>query len=322
MTRRATEDTQAYQFYLNGLFYLRKGGVENTRRALDYFNQAVALDPDFALAWAGAASAHLRFAGNSWLDPREANAKAKGAAQKALRLEETLPEAHTVLAVLKQHEWDWAGAERDFKRAIELNPNLVEAHTRYSDYLSLMGRHEEALAEIRRTQELDPLRIELRRHQAYLLNLARRHDEALELMLQYIKAEPPGAVTPRGLGFIYEMKGMYEQAIDQHQKVNSIEGETTGGLCYLGYALAAAGRRKEAQDILDRLNATKEYVSPAELAALYAMLGDDERAFALLERAYAAHDLQMQYLKLDPHYDNLRSDPRFQDLLRRVGLPQ
>jgi tetratricopeptide (TPR) repeat protein len=266
------------------------------------------------------ARVHLHFAGNSWLDPKEANARAKAAALNALRLDETLPEAHTALALMKQHEWDWAGAEREYKRAIELNPSLVEAHDRYADYLSVMERHDEALAEIRRAQELDPLQIRLRSREAFLLYLARRYDEALELM-QTLKLEPTGAGAHFGLGYMYEGMGMYEEAIAHHQKTINMGGETTGGLCYLGWALAGAGRRREAQAILDKLKTTKEYVSPAELAALYALLGDKEGAIAQLEKAYAAHDLQLQYLKVATQYDSLRSDPRFQDLVRRVGLP-
>jgi len=322
LARRATENTQAYQFYLNGLFHFRQDGVENASRALDYFNQAVAMDPDFALAWAGVARVHLAFANNSWQDPKEANAKAKAAAQTAVRLDDALPEARIVLAILKQNEWDWAGAEREFKRAVELNPSLVEACHRYADYLSMMGRHEEALAENKRAQELDPLRPGLRRREAWSLFHAGRSDEALELMRQTVNLEPPNAGVHRMLGFMYEGKGMYEEAVAEHQKANSMEAETTGNLCYLGWALAGAGRRKEAQVIVDRLKAAKEYVSPAELGALYAMLGDKEGAIALLEKAYAAHDLQLQFLKIARQYDGLRSDPRFQDLVRRVGLPE
>jgi TolB-like protein/Tfp pilus assembly protein PilF len=321
LAKRATENTRAYQFYLNGLFHLRQGGIENARRALDNFNQALAMDPDFALAWAGVASIHLGLAGNSLVDPKEANAKAKAAAQTALRLDETLPEAHTTLALIKMHEWDWAGAERDFKLAIGLNPSLVRSHIRYADYLSVMGRHEEALAENKRAQELDPLYIAWRRQEARLLHIAGRIDEAIELMRETFKAEPPNAGALRSLGFMYEGRGRYEEAVAAHEKANSMEGETTGGLCYLGWALAGASRRREAQAILDRLKTTEEYVSPAELAALHAVLGDKEGAMALLEKAYAAHDLQLQYLKIATQYDRLRSEPRFQDLVRRVGLP-
>ena len=321
LTRRATADSQAYQFYLNGLFHYRRYGIQNTRKALDYFNQAVATDPDFALAWAGVAQAHLMFAGGSWLDPKEANANAKAAAQRALELDETLADAHVQMALIEQHEWDWAGAEREYRRAIELNPSLVEARFWYARYLSTMGRHAEALAEIRRAQELDPLQIRLRRQEAWLLHLARRSDEALRLMQQTFKLEPPTPIAHSNLAFSYEGNGMYEEAVAEHRKANNMFGETTGGLTYLGCALAGAGRRSEAQAIRDRLKATEEYVSPEELAGLYAMLGDKEGALAELEKAYATHDLQLQVLKIDLHLDSLRSDPRFQDLVRRVGLP-
>lgn len=317
--RRATENAQAYQFYLNGLFSSRQRGVEDMRRALDYFNQAVAMDPDFALAWSGIANAHLSFAANSWQDPKEVHAKAKAAAQAALKLDETLPEAHAVLGLIKQHEWDWAGAEREFKRGIALNPSLVEAHSRYSQFLSIVGRHEEALAEVKRAQQLDPLSPGLRVREAMVLTLWRRYDEALEIMLQFQKSAPGGGMDV--LAFTYDGKGMYEEAIAEHRKVISSQGETTGSLCYLGGSLAAAGRTKEAEEILNRLITSKEYVSPAELAGFYAVLGDKERAFAYLDKAFTAHDLQLQYLIIDTHYDSLRSDPRFQDLVRRVGLP-
>ena len=162
LSKRATTNPQAYQLYLNGIFHRRKGGFENGRKALDYFNQAVALDPNFALAFTGVADAYRYLAANSVLDPKEAYPKAKAAAQKALELDDRLAEAHVALGMIKNDEWDWAGAEREFKRAIELNSNLAEAHFRYSQYLSQMGRHTEAMAEIKRAQELDPLRITLR----------------------------------------------------------------------------------------------------------------------------------------------------------------
>lgn len=317
--RRATQNAQAYQSYLNGLFSSRQRRVEDVRRALDYFNQAVAMDPNFALAWSGMANAHLAFAANSWRDPKEAKANAKAAALAAIKLDERSSQAHAILGVLKQHEWDWAGAEYEFKRAIALNPSLVEAHSRYSEYLSIVGRHEEALAEAKRAQELDPLSLSERAREAMVLLCWRRNDEALEIMLQ-IKRALPGSGS-QGLALIYDSKGMYEEAITEHRRVISTYGETTGSLCYLGWALAGAGRRKEAKEILNRLTTTKEYVSPAELAGLYAVLGDKEGAFASLEKSYEAHDLQLQYLKIDSHYDSLRSDPRFNDLVRRVGLP-
>jgi TolB-like protein/Tfp pilus assembly protein PilF len=320
LAKRATANPEAYQLYLNEVFYRRKGGFENGRKALDYHNQAVALDPNFALAWAGVADAYRYLAVNGVLDPKEALPKAKAAAQKALEFDETLAEAHVALGIINTDEWDWAGAEREFKRAIELNSNLAEARFRYSVYLSNVGRSTEALAEIKRAQELDPLRIPLRSQEGAALYLARRYDEAIQQLQNVIKLEPDDSVGHAYLGYTYAAERMHPQAIAEYQKSISIDGQTTSVQCYLGYALAQSGKKSEAQAILDKLKSTKEYVSPAELAILYAGLGDKEGAIAALEKAYAAHDLQMQFLKVDPHYDSLRSDPRFQDLMRRVGL--
>jgi TolB-like protein/DNA-binding winged helix-turn-helix (wHTH) protein/Flp pilus assembly protein TadD len=320
LTKRATENPQAYQFYLNGLYYRRKGGFYNVKKALDYFNQAVAVDSYFALAWVGIADSNLYFAGNSLVEPKESLGKAKPAVQKALELDESLAEAHIALGIIRLNEWDWTGAEREYERALELNPNLVDAHRWYSNYLSLMERHTEAIAEIKRAQELDPLENGLRISEAWALNLAGRHDEAIEKYQQIMKIEPSFG-RHFGLGFTYENKGMYGQAIEEFQKGIKLQGETTSGLCYLGYNLAMAGRRVEPQSILARLKNTKEYVSAEELAGLYAGLGDKEGALAALEKAYAEHDLQMQVIKIDSRLNGLRSDPRFQDLLQRMRFP-
>jgi len=318
LTRYSTQNSQAYQFYLNGLFHYRKGLPDDVRKALDYYNRAVALDRDFALAWVGVARANRYFSGNSLLDPREPLARAKAATQKALELDEALAEAHVELAWIKQDEWDWAGAEREYQRALELNPNLVDAHLRYAGYLSVMERHAEALHEIKRAQELDPLEIALTNREAWTLTLARRCDEAIE-KYQLLK---PGLGKHFSLGFAYEQKGMYHQAIEEFRKGINIQGETTSNSIYLGFNLAMAGRTSEALSILNRLMRTKEYVSREELAGLYVALGDKESALTSLENAYAEHDLQLQNLKIDWRLDSLRSDPRFQDLLRRVGLPE
>ena len=322
LSKRATTNAQAYQLYLNGMFHRRKGGFENARKAIDYYNQAVTLDPQFALAFTGVADAYRYLAANSVLDPKEAYPKANAAIQKALALDEALPEAHVALGMIKFDEWDWAGADREFKRALELNSNLAEAHFRYSQYLSPMGRHTEAEAEVKRAQELDPLRIPLRGQEGVNLYFAKHYDLAIQRLQDLVKIEPDQSVSRVYLGYTYAAKGMYPQAIAEYQEVIRREGEVTSVLCYLGYALAMSGKRSEAQAILNKLKSTKEYVSPTELAVLYVGLGDKEGAIAALERAYAAHDLQMQLLKVDSHYDNLRGEPRFQELMRKVGLPQ
>lgn len=320
LTKQATENPEAYQLYLNGLFYISKGEAGDIRKALDYYNHAVTLDPNFALAWLGVARVYQYFAGNSVVDPKEALAKAKAATEKALQLDENLAEAHAAMGRIKQAEWDWTGAEREFKRALELNPNLAAAHNRYAGYLSLMGRHTEALAEINRAHEIDPLRDSLRVLEAEGLSFARRYDEAIGILENAVKLEPDNSSAHFGLGLAYAWKGMYEQAITELKKVISIQGATTTNQCYLAYALAMSGRKSEARSILDKLETTKAYVSPTELATVYVGLGDKEGAIASLEKAYVAHDLQLQSLGADSSFDSLRSEPRFKDLMQRVGL--
>jgi eukaryotic-like serine/threonine-protein kinase len=322
LTKHATLNPEAYQLYLNGLFHRRKGGFPNARKAMDYYNQALALDPNFALAFTGVADAYRYLAVNGVIDPKEANPKAKAAAEKAVQLDDRLAEAHVALGMIKNDGWDWAGAEREFWRALELNPNLSEAHFRYGQYLSNMARPAEALAEIKRAAELDPLRMSLRGQEGALLYFARRYDEAIYQLQSVLKMDPDDVVQLSYLGYSYAAKGMYREAIETYQKVVGITGENTSALCYFGYALAQSGKRSEAEGILDKLKSTKEYVSPVELSVLYVGLGDKEGALASLERGLAAHDLQMQLLKVDPHLDSLRGEPRFKEVMRKVGLPE
>jgi serine/threonine-protein kinase len=321
LTKQATQNPQAYQLYLNALFYARKGNFENYKKSLDYNTQAVALDPKFARAYASMAVDYTNLT-ESGADPKELLAKARAAAQKALELDESLAAAHSSMAVIKLYEWDWSGAENEHKRALELIPNLAGEHGNYALYLSMMGRTAEALAENKRAQELDPLRISLKSGKAIILYFGQQYDEAIQVFQNVIKLQPDYAAAHLILGDTYAAKGRYEEAIAEYQKYISLNGETTSTLCYLGCAYAKSGKRNEALAILKKLKTTKEYVSPAELAVLYVGLGDKEAALESLERSYRAHDLQMQYLKVDPHYDALRSEARFQDLMRKVGLPQ
>jgi tetratricopeptide (TPR) repeat protein len=303
------------------LFYERKKGTESLRKALDYYQRAIALDPNFALAYAGMSSTYT-FLAESSVDAKEALARSKAAALKALELDETLADAHWALGNIKANEWDWAAAENQYKRAIELNPSLAVAHYDYAYYLSCMGRHPEALAEIKRAQELDPLNLHFRATEGFILWLARRYDEAIPQLQSVLRTEPDNLAGHIFLGYVYASKGAYPEAIAEYQKSRSLQKEfaPTSTQCCLGYAYAVAGKRSEALALLHKLKTTGEYVSPAELAILYVGLGDKEAALDLLGKAYEAHDLQLRHLKVDPHYDSLRGDPRFQDLLRRVGL--
>jgi adenylate cyclase len=204
LAKRATENPEAYQLYLNGKFYIRKDGLENVRKALDYYNQAIALDAYLAPAYVGRAVCYDLLGSYSVLDSKEANATAKAAAQKAVDLDETLADAHAALVRIKTSEWDWAGVEPEFNRSIELNPNLAYAHSIYAWYLSCVGRPGEALAEIKRAQELDPLFIGYRTDEGFHLFIARRYDESIEKLQQVIKLEPDSSRSHVMLGSIYD----------------------------------------------------------------------------------------------------------------------
>jgi eukaryotic-like serine/threonine-protein kinase len=321
LATQATQNPQAYQLFLNGVFYYRKGNIEDHRKALDYYNQAVALDPKFAGAYAGMAYSYFHLMA-SGANPAELQPKARAAAQKAVELDDSLAEAHSALGFLKRDEWDWPGAESEYKRAFELNPNLATAHNSYAIYLSQMGRTAEALAENKRGQELDPLRIAAKYNEARILYYARRYDEAIQAFQNVIKMQPDFAGAHGGLGAAYAAKGQYAEAIAAFQKRISLDGETPLMLCALGNAYAKSGKRDEALTILNKLKTTKEHVSPYDLAILYVGLDDKEAALESLDRAYQTHHFRMQYLKVDSALDALRSEARFQDLMRRLGLPQ
>ncbi|MBA3601598.1 MAG: hypothetical protein H0W45_10270, partial [Acidobacteria bacterium] len=319
--RQDTVNPQAYELLLRGRFTARQVGTENQKKAIEYYNQAIAVDPDYAPAYAKLSIGYASLAASSIGDPKEFIPKAQAAARKALELDENLAESHLALANLYRTVWDWSAAEAEYKRAIELNPNLSDAHLRYSDYLGLLGRHEQAIEEAKRGRELDPLSLSANLRIGWALFLARRYDEAIVETKKAFELNQK-SVPVNQFGYVYAAKGMHHEAIAAYRESIRL-GDTSPGLqIYLGASYAQAGERENAQAILKQLEAGKEYVSPGELAILYGALGEREKAFASLEKAYAAHDLQLQFLKVDPTFDSLRDDARFQDLMRRVGLPQ
>lgn len=319
LTKHPTQIPEAYQFYLNGEFYIRKTGTEANKKALNYYNQAIALDPNFAEPYAGVAEIYTLLSGPG-LDQKENHSRAKVAAQKAIELDGTLTRPHVWLGFLKADEWDWMGAENEFKRALELNPNNPGVHALYPFYLSNMERHTEALAEVKLAQELDPLQVRPMLSAGIVLYKARRYDESIR-QLQRVVELANFADAHFFLGRNYAMKMMYAEAIVEYEKYISLEREDTSVQTYLAYTYAMSGKRGKALAILNKLRTTM-YVSAAELAIVYAGLGEKEQAFQSLKRACDAHDPNMQGIKSEPHYDSLRSDSRFVELVRCVGLPQ
>jgi serine/threonine-protein kinase len=320
LAKRETVNPQAYELLLKGRFYWSKGGTENNNKAVEYFQQAIAVDPNYALAYAELSYGYDILVSVSELDPKEFRPKAEAAAYRALELDDSLPEAHLALASNKLSAWDWAVAEREYKRAIELNPNLARAHSAYSLYLSIWGRHDEAIAEAKRARELDPISLPANALLGYAYGFARRTDLAIEAYKKGLELNQNSPILHVHLGYAYAAKGQYPEAIAAFQEGIKLGDTSPDTQIYLGAAYAHAGEREKARAILKRLETGKEYVSPGALADLYAALGEREQALAALERAYAAHDAQLLFLRVDPHLDPLRPDPRFQDLMRRVGL--
>jgi len=297
------------------------------QKALENFQQAIEKDPNFALAYSGLADTYDLLgapdAGGT-LRPNDVLPKAKAAALKAIELDASLAEPHVSLAHVKYYyDRDWPGAEREFKRAIELNPNYPQAHHWYSIYLLWSGRSNEGLAEIRRAQELDPLSLPINMTLGWCLCDAHQMDEGIDQLRKTIEMDPGFVVAHHRLALCYERKGMYDAAIAEFQKICDL-GARLAGTAGLGQAYAAAGKRGEAQKELAELQelSKQRYISSSVFALIYAALGDKDQAFAWLEKSVDEHDLITARLKVDARFDPLRSDPRFADLVRRVGLPQ
>jgi serine/threonine protein kinase/Tfp pilus assembly protein PilF len=311
---------EAYELLLKGRFHSARGTIEDRKQAGEYFNQAIAADPAYALAYADLSDIYRSLVNSGSLDPKEYLPKAQAAAQKSLELDESLAEGHYSLANLKTYAWQWADADAEYKRAIELNPNLALAHRWYAAYLRLVGKNEQAIAEIKRARELDPLSLGVNATVGYLFFGARQYDQAIEVLKKTLELDQNYPYAHLFLGFTYAAKGMYAEAIAAYQEAIKLGLDTPSTQIHLGVAYARAGSREQAQAILKRLQTSKDHVSPGELAMLYTAMGDTEQAFASLETAYEARDPQLQYLGVAPEFDSLRADPRFQNLLRRVGL--
>ena len=321
LTRRYTDNVEAYQLYLKGRFFWNKRTQEGLRKGIEYFEQAIKLDPSYALAYAGLADSYNVMGSLGLIKPQEEYAKVEAAACKALEIDETLSEAHTALAWVRFQQWDWTGAEAEFKRAIELNPNYATAHQWYAEYLTAMARFDEALAEIGRAQQIDPTSLVINTIVAQTYLNARQYDEAIEQCHKTLELDPSFELAYIYLGNAYIEKGMYEEALAEYQKAKQLEG-TPAMLALTGITYARSGNREGARRALHELMAvSKQKYDPSfNIARIYANLGDRDEAFKWLEKLFDERSGALIFLKVDPQLDKLRTDPRFTDLVRRVGL--
>lgn len=319
-------DPQAYQSYLEGRYYWNMRTEEGINKGIEYFRQAIERDPRYALAYAGLAESYVAAAGHRVAPAKEALSKAKAAALKALEIDEGLAEAHIPLAVVRaEYDLNVTTAEKEYKRAIELNPNSGTAHQWYAeDVLAPMGRHEEAIAEMKRALELDPLSLATNFSFGYILYLARENDAAMAQLQKTLEMYKSFPVAHSYLGRVYVQKRMFAEAIEEFQSAATLSGNHPFYLAWLGYGYAATGRTSEADKILGQLMqlSTRKYVSPYDLAAICAGLGRKDQALKWLLNAYDERASYFHDINVEPVFDPLRSDPRFQDLVHRVGLPQ
>jgi TolB-like protein/Tfp pilus assembly protein PilF len=321
--RKPTESMEAYNYYLKGRFYWNKRRGDDLKTAVEYFNRAIETDPAYALAYAGLASTYVTLPEYSGLQAKEFIPKAAAAARKALELDPALAEPHAVLGWIKtNNEWDWAGAESEFQRAIELNPSYPTVHHWYSLMLLESGRFDEALAEITRAQELDPLSLVISCVAANIPYCARKYDEAVEQLKNALELDPNFAVTHRILGWVYMERGELEAGIAEFERVRAIVGSGPYGLGGLAYAYARAGRKSDAEKILHELLrfSSEGYSVSVDIALVYRGLGDKNRALEWLQTAYEERDRFLLEIKVEPMWYELRSDPRFVALMRKMGL--
>ena len=318
--RPHTASPEAYDAYLKGRYHWQKGSVEEHGKARQYFEEAVRADPRYAPAHAGLAG---YYSATTELPAKSAMPIAKQYALKALELDDSLSEAHTALAGIRFYgDWDWAGAESEFKRALALNPSDAEAHRRYSNYLLAMGRFEEALLEVQRAQEFDPLSLLTSVNAGWTFYFARQYDRAIEQCRKALELDANSDGAYACLGWSYRAKGLRQEAIAESERAVALSDRGPGRLTGLARAYAVFGRKADAGKILDELDERGKhtYVAPHYSAMIHAALGEKEQALDALEQAYKERDGSLAWLRVDDAFDSLREEPRFQELLRRVGF--
>lgn len=323
VTRQPTGNTEAYDAYVNGRYFLFKGTAEGAKRSMSFFQRAIQIDPSYAQAYAGLADSYVSL-GNIRVGaspPSEVMPQAKAAALKALELDDSLAETHAALALIHmRYDWDWPGAEQEFKRALEISPEDAAIHLWHSLYLSGMGRHDDAMKEIQRAKDLDPPSAMTVASSGMICYHARRYDQAISECFKALEMDPNNGLARGYLGGAYEQQGKYKEAINELDQVASTFPDSA--LQALGHVYAMAGRRGDALKILDRMKerSKQKYYPAYYMAIIYAGLGENERALEWLGKAFAERSGALLYLNVDPRFDRLRLHPGFRNLLRQMKL--
>jgi serine/threonine protein kinase/tetratricopeptide (TPR) repeat protein len=323
LVKNYTENLEAYRLYLIGRDFWNKRGEADLIKSIEYFEKAIEIDPNYALAHAGLGDAYQTLGSNGFWLPEKAFPKAKAAALKALEIDDKLAEAHTTLAgITGDYDWDFVNAEKEFKLAIELNPGYATAHQWYAELLSHLGRHEEAIREIKIARNLDPLSPRISASVGFFIIFLRRYGEAHDELNKALEVDPNHFLTHELLGWVYEATGKYEGAVKCYLLAIELGGMSKDPEADLASCYALMGKREEARKILDNLieHSKGNFVSGVDLAFICAALGEKDQAFDWLEKAFRERDPYLLNIKYYYRFDSLRSDPRYADLLRRIGL--
>lgn len=321
---RYAENVEAWEYYLKGRTLSGRLTPPDIERSIEYFRKAIDRDPNYALAYAEMARAYISLVPSSDFAPTDSFPKAKDAAQKALEIDARSAEAHAALgSILFWYEWDWRGAEDECRRALDLDPNSADAHYTYAHLLSNIGRHPEALGEMKRARELDPVNLRINALEGQFLLHAGQQDEAMDKLRKTVDLLPELWLGHIFISSIYIEKGMYTEAVSEADLAKKYSGASNHPAAFKGYALAKAGNEVEARQVLDELSeqAKERFVPPYYFALIYNGLGETDKAIAWLERGFEQRDSKMVFLKVDSKWNNLRSDPRFVEILRKMNFP-
>lgn len=323
LSKRPTDNIEAYNLYLRGRYFWNKYTKDGTLKALDAFEQAIKIDPNYALAYCGIADSNFRLS-NIHFPPSEVWPKAKQAALKAVEIDEHLAEAHSSLGLVKvYYDHDWIGAETEFRKALELNPDLALAHQRYGSYLTFMGRFEESIRHYETALELDPNSLQINNNLATTYFLRGDHERATEIILKASELEPNYVPVHFTKGWLYLEQNRLEEAIAEFEAIYKLDNEQYHPMSFMGYALALAGKREEAETILNALEdiSRRKYVSPYCMLVIHLGLGARERVFEILEQLYNERNDWLVWLKISPELKTIRDDSRFQSFLTRLAFP-